>query len=246
MPAKVVFGNTKPVLWFVSRVDSKSRFAIFLSRILWKMRVASCENISVGLTSLARREKCDILCNLRDLQRSKIIIHSEKLVLDPKFSQDFRVKIRKVVCETCESCYKICLRDLQEASLATKFLSVRLVRSNSRYEISVCETRKKRVSLLILTCKSYENFGSKKSCFWREFQKNDSCVNPNCEESRKSKPNHHVNARCRVDTKWRFQFFMNYDYRFLLDVIIMIIATFFTFIAIYFASAIITIISYIK
>ncbi len=39
---------------------------------------------------------------------------------------------------------------------------------------------------------------------------------------------------CRVDTKWRFQFFAKYDYRFLLDVIIAIIATFF-------AKAIITI-----
>ncbi len=31
----------------------------------------------------------------------------------------------------------------------------------------------------------------------------------------------------RVDTKWRFQFFAKYDYRFLLDVIIAIIVTFF-------------------
>jgi hypothetical protein len=31
----------------------------------------------------------------------------------------------------------------------------------------------------------------------------------------------------RVDTKWRFQFFAKYDYRFLLDVIIEIITTFF-------------------
>jgi hypothetical protein len=31
----------------------------------------------------------------------------------------------------------------------------------------------------------------------------------------------------RVDMKWRFQFFAKYDYRFLLDVIIAIIATFF-------------------
>ncbi len=41
----------------------------------------------------------------------------------------------------------------------------------------------------------------------------------------------------RVDTKWRFQFFVKYDYRFLLDVIIAIIATFFAkaIIAEYFA-----------
>jgi hypothetical protein len=83
--------------------------------------------------------------NLRDSQTSKIIIHSEKLVLDLKFSQDSRVKIsndsRKSryeisVCETRKSCYKICLQDSQEASLATKFLSARLVRSDSRCEIS--------------------------------------------------------------------------------------------------------------
>jgi hypothetical protein len=58
--------------------------------------------------------------NLRDSQTSKIIIHSEKLVLDPKFSQDSRVKIsndsresRSVisVCKTHESCFEICLQD---------------------------------------------------------------------------------------------------------------------------------------
>jgi hypothetical protein len=82
----------------VPRVDSDSRFAIFLARILWKMRLASRENISASLTSLARRKNV-IYCeacesrNLRDSQTSKIIIHSEKLVLDPKFSQDSRVKI---------------------------------------------------------------------------------------------------------------------------------------------------------
>ncbi len=37
-----------------------------------------------------------------------------------------------------------------------------------------------------------------------------------CEESRKSKPNHHVNTRYRVDTKRRFQFFTKYNYHFLL------------------------------
>jgi hypothetical protein len=34
-------------------------------------------------------------------------------------------------------------------------------------------------------------------------------------------------GQTRVGTKWRFQFFAKYDYRFLLDVIIPIIATFF-------------------
>jgi hypothetical protein len=83
--------------------------------------------------------------NLRDSQTSRIIIHSEKFVLDPKFSQDSRVKISNdshesryeiTVCKACESCYEICLQDLREVSLATKFLSARLVRSDSRYEIS--------------------------------------------------------------------------------------------------------------
>jgi hypothetical protein len=32
-------------------------------------------------------------------------------------------------------------------------------------------------------------------------------ANQYCEESRKSKQNHHVNALYRVDTKWRFNFF---------------------------------------
>jgi hypothetical protein len=56
--------------------------------------------------------------NLQDSQTRKIIIHSEKLVLDPKFLQDSRVKIssdsRKSryeisVYKTCKSCYEICL-----------------------------------------------------------------------------------------------------------------------------------------
>jgi hypothetical protein len=35
------------------------------------------------------------------------------------------------------------------------------------------------------------------------------------------------NLAVRVDTKWHFHFFVKYDYRFLLDVIIALIATFF-------------------
>jgi hypothetical protein len=57
-----------------------------------------------------------------------------------------------------------------------KVLSVRLVRSNSRYEISICKTREKRVSLLILTRESHENLArilglKSESRFSREFQK---------------------------------------------------------------------------
>jgi CYTH domain-containing protein len=78
-------------------------------------------------------------------------------VLDPKSSQDSRVKIsidsryKISVCKTRESRYEIRLRDLREVSLTTKFLSARLLRSEFRYEISVCETREKGVLLLILT-----------------------------------------------------------------------------------------------
>jgi hypothetical protein len=90
----------------------------------------------VKLASLAVCESC----NLRDLQISKIIIHSEKLVWDPKFSQD--------TCKTPESKLVMIL-----GSLAAKFLfarlavslwnlSVRLTRSESCYNISFCETRK--------------------------------------------------------------------------------------------------------
>jgi hypothetical protein len=66
-------------------------------------------------------------------------------VLDPKFSQDSRVNIstdsresryKISLCETRKSRNKICLQDSQEASLATKFLSVILVRSDSSYVIS--------------------------------------------------------------------------------------------------------------
>ncbi len=70
---------------------------------------------------------------------------SVRLKILARFSQDSRVKISNdsresrykiSVCETRESHYKICLRDSRERSLATKFLSARLVRSDSRYEIS--------------------------------------------------------------------------------------------------------------
>jgi hypothetical protein len=79
-------------------------------------------------------------CNLQDLQTSKIIIHSDKLVFDQNsrktpeiklvmISRESRYKIS--VCETRESHYEICLRG---AILAMKFLSVNLIRSNSRYD----------------------------------------------------------------------------------------------------------------
>jgi hypothetical protein len=122
----------------VSRVDRESCFAIFLAGILWKMRLA----------------------------------FREKLVLDPKFSQDSRkapeLKLvmilaslatkflfarlaslaTKFICKTRESCYEICLGDFQKVSLGVKFLSARLVRSDSRYEILLRD-----LLLMILTTK---------------------------------------------------------------------------------------------
>jgi hypothetical protein len=126
------------------------------------MRLASRENISaslVSLTSLARREKCDILSSLRVSQFVSLAFarltnkkshnsHQEisvRLKFLARFSQDSRVKISNdsresrykiYVCETRESRYEICLRDPRETSLSTKFLSARLVRSNFRHEIS--------------------------------------------------------------------------------------------------------------
>jgi hypothetical protein len=143
-----------------------------------------------------------MLCNLRDSQTSKIIIHSKKLVLGAEilaiFSQDSRVKIsndsRKShceisVCKTQESCYKICLR---LASLATKFVCKT---RESRYKICLRDSRdsleailatifvsvnrEKRVLLLILTCKSHENYGFKKRVFLlARISKNDFSCQP--------------------------------------------------------------------
>jgi hypothetical protein len=79
--------------------------------------------------------------------------------------------------------------------------------------------RKKRVSRNTKIAKTKKTWSKKSSL---------EIVNWFCEESIKSKPNHHVNARYRVDTKWPFKFFAKYNYRFLLDIIIAIIATFFT------------------
>jgi hypothetical protein len=92
-----------------NRVDSESRFAIFLARILWKMRLASRENISASLaslTSLARRGKCDILSSLRVSQYVSLAFTrltnkqshnsqreiSVRLKILARFSQDSRVE----------------------------------------------------------------------------------------------------------------------------------------------------------
>jgi hypothetical protein len=72
------------------------------------------------IVKLASLTVCEFQ-NLRDLQTSKIIIHSEKLVSDLKFSQDsHKTPELKLVM-----------------SLATKFLFVGLASFAAKY---VCET----------------------------------------------------------------------------------------------------------
>jgi hypothetical protein len=62
------------------------------------------------VSRVSREGKNAIYCEacesryLQDLQTNIIIIHSEKLVLDPKFSQDSRVKISN---DSRESGYEI-------------------------------------------------------------------------------------------------------------------------------------------
>jgi hypothetical protein len=72
---------------------------------------------------------------------------------------------------------------------------------------------------------SRENFGSKKQVLHLARISKVILVSTLIVRKAES-PNYHVNTQYRVDTKWRFQFFAKYDYRFLLDVIIAIIATF--------------------
>ncbi len=128
-----------------ARVDSESRFAIFLARILWIMRLASRENISASLTSLTRREKCDILSSLLVLQFVSLAFarltnkqshnYSEKLV-GLKILQS-RVKISN---DSRESHYEISVWE-------TRKYRYGICRSESCCEISFCETRKKRFLL---------------------------------------------------------------------------------------------------
>jgi hypothetical protein len=101
------------------------------------MRLASRQNISASLaslTSLTRREKCDILSSLRVSQfvslefarlTNKQSHNSQReirvrLKILARFSQDSSVKIDNdsheshdeiSVCKTRESRYEICLRD---------------------------------------------------------------------------------------------------------------------------------------
>ncbi len=150
--------------------------------------------ISVRVSRVSREEKnaiyCDVCesCNLRDTQTSKIIIHRGKLVLNPKFSQDSRVKISHDSCESCyeisicetrESHYEISLRDSRDASLTTTFISARLVRSDSRYDDISVEASLATNFDSWASVESRENFRSKKRVsLLARISKSDSCVNP--------------------------------------------------------------------
>ncbi len=150
------------------------------------MRHASCENISVSLSSLARRvnaiyyQACESrnlwVSHLRDSPTSIVIIHSEKLVLDSKFSQDsLKTPELKLVMILTSLATKFVCETREKRFLLRNFVA-RLAFRYSRYKISVCEIHKKRVSLLILTRKSRENLArilalKSESRFSRECQK---------------------------------------------------------------------------
>jgi hypothetical protein len=153
------------------------------------MRLASCENISVSfasLTSLARREKCNILSSLRASQFVSLAFvrltnkqsHSQReisvrLKILARFSQGSRVKISN---DSRESRYKISSWETHKKRFSLRNFVARLAFRDSRYEISVCETHKKWVSLLILTHKSRKNLArilglKSESRFSRDVQK---------------------------------------------------------------------------
>jgi hypothetical protein len=71
-----------------SRVDSESRFAILSQEFVENETRFSQKNQCESHES-CEKEKMRYIVK----QTSKIIINSEKLVLDPKFFQDSRVKI---------------------------------------------------------------------------------------------------------------------------------------------------------
>ncbi len=137
-------------------------------------------------------ESCNLwVSHLRDSQTSKVIIHSEKLVLDSKFSQDSlktpelklvmilaRVSLRNLSARLARSgsyC-EISFCETRKKRFLLRNFVTRLAFHDSRYKISVYETHEKRVSLLNLTHESRKNLArilglNSESRFSREFQK---------------------------------------------------------------------------
>ncbi len=137
-----------------------------VSKVSWEGKI----RFIVKLASLA-------ICkthNLRDLQTSKIIIHSEKLAIFTHNSALWPIVQNEF--DSRESHYEISVCETRKKQVLLWNLSVRLTKSESRYKISVCKTREKQVSLLILTrepCKNLTRILGIKSdvLFSREFQK---------------------------------------------------------------------------
>jgi hypothetical protein len=78
-----------------------------------------------------------------------------------------------------ESCYEISFCETRKKQFSLQNFVERLAFRDSSYEIFVCETHEKRVSLLILTRESRENLGSKKPVsLLARISKSDSRVNP--------------------------------------------------------------------
>jgi hypothetical protein len=80
----------------------------------------------------------------------------------------------KVVCETCEK--RVLLRNSLCETRKKRFLLrnfvARLAFRDSRYEISVCETHEKQVSLVILTRESRKNLARTLSLKSEPFREN--------------------------------------------------------------------------
>jgi hypothetical protein len=73
---------------------------------------------------------------------------------EPQFSSKFSQDSRvKINIDSCESCYEISVCKTCKKRVSLQNLSARLSRSKSCYEISVCKTRKKRVLLQNLSAR---------------------------------------------------------------------------------------------
>ncbi len=103
---------------------------------------------------------------------------------------------RKYYCESRESCEKGKNAIYCKACESPNF-KISIDSRESRYEISVCETNKKRVLVIILTRESRENFVPKKRfSLLAKISKSDSLVNPNRKPVRKTR-------RCYLGEKYK-------------------------------------------
>ncbi len=156
------------------------------------MRLASREKISAilaSLTSLARREKCDIFSSLRVLQFESRICETHKqeshnsqreisirLKILARFSQDYRAT------RLASLATKFLLQDSQEAIFATKFRSKTPFLRFSLQNFYLWDLQEASLATNFdspVSRKSRENFGSKKRVsLLARISKSDSRVNP--------------------------------------------------------------------